>query len=195
MSGPKRFLLVVFLLLVTNGLTGGYLTYLSWNARNESEQALEQKNRQVLELRQKLADSRSELDSLSTWSSFIQMQQDLNAINQEINELNFGLALGHVVELEKAVGSGDLGLQFSAEKDRLLPLLDECRRALVGKSETARVYLVEFNQRAFEILSGISPLGREPEAEPETWEEAQPQELPQDEVSEESSGEGQGHDA
>ena len=178
MSGPKRFLLVVFLLLITNAITAGYLTYLSWNARQESERELASKAQRADELRQELVDSRKELDKLSTWSSFIEMQQDLNSINQEINELNYGLALGHIEDLEKAVESGELGTQFAQEKGRLLPLLDECRRALVGKSETARVYLVEFNQRAFEILSGISPLG-----EPATWEEARP-EAPAEETEE-----------
>jgi hypothetical protein len=131
-----------------------------------------------LEIIKELAAAREQLKELEGWREFVQVQHDLNAINKEINALNFGNALSRLDQLVDDVSSGALGPRFQEGRDELIPSLEACVRGLRRKNERARSHLVEFNQKALELLSGFRTLDPVPteESAPAAAAEAAPPE-------------------
>ncbi len=158
--------LVVALLALTNG---GTFLWRHLQCRNDARQLQHQITRLQIEaqrLNQQLAESRARVEQMQVWAQFGQLQRSLNTINDELNNLNFGLAQESVDLLATAIQNGTYGSQLTQHADRLLALLDEVRAAIRQKDErTARRLLIEFNRAALEVLSGFAPLEEEPEAQ------------------------------
>ena len=158
--------LVVALLALTNGTT---FVWKHLQCRENQQQLHRQITRLQIEaqrLHQQLAEARARIEQMQVWARFGQLQRSLNTINDELNNLNFGLAQESIDLLATAIQNGTYGSQLTQHADRLLALLDEVRAAIRQKDErTARRLLIEFNRTALEILSGFAPLEKEAEAQ------------------------------
>ena len=180
----KRFLLILGILLLTNV---GTFFFAHWQCREKLEgkqQLIEQATDRSQELEAQLAAKEQELSRLRVWGDFIAIQEDLNRINEQINQLNFGPT-------------------FRKHRSRLEPLLVEAQQALRNRSDRARTHLVEFNREAFGILSGLEPVERDlaptpapptPEPEGEEAEVSSEEDRPEDPTGEPESGEGPDED-
>ena len=160
MSAFKRFLVVLLVLVLTNA--GTYL-FSKWQCREqlEGQQALlAQAAQRTSAVEAELATAESELSRLRVWGDFIAIQQDLNRVSDEMNQLNFGNALDGVDAIIASLEAGTYGSTFREHKSRLLPILVEAKQALRNRSDAARRSLVQFNQAAFTVLSGLGPMQR-----------------------------------
>ncbi|MDX1631364.1 MAG: hypothetical protein R3234_05865 [Thermoanaerobaculia bacterium] len=187
MSSFKRFLAVFAILVLTN--VGTYF-FAHWQCQEKLEgkqQLIDQAAERNRETRAELEAAEQELSRLRVWGDFIEIQQDLNRINDQINQLNFGNALEGIDEVMSDLEAGDYGTTFRKHRSRLEPLLLEAKQALRNRSDRAREDLVEFNREAFGILSGLEPVeerstsGDSPsrsETEPEAGEDPTGPEVP-----------------
>ena len=167
MSTLKRFLVILLLVILTN--VGTYL-FAQWQCREQiegQEALLAQAAEQTREVQSRLDQADEELSRLRVWGDFIAIQQDLNRVNDQMNQLNFGNALDGVDAIIANLESGAYGSTFREHRSRLLPLLMDAKQALRNRSDRARGALVEFNEAAFTILSGLDPMASTPAPEPE----------------------------
>lgn len=183
MSTFKRFLAVLAILALTN--VGTYL-FARWQCQEKLEgrqQLIDQAAERNQEVRAELEAARQELSRLRVWGDFIEIQQTLNRVNDQINRLNFGNALQGIDELIANLEAGNYGPTFRKHRSRLEPILVEAKQALRNRSDRARDHLVEFNREAFGILSGLDPVEKSlaprstpPEDDSENEEEVTPEE-------------------
>lgn len=173
MSFAKQLLVLLVVLLLTNAATFAFVAWRCHRELEDQQRLAATVAERATRLEEKLDQAEEELERLSVWGDFIRLQQDLNAIDAHINRLNFGNAISAIDGVAEEIRLGGYGELFRERRAELLPLLEEAERQLRAKREVARQVLVEFNDRAFEILSGISVSAeRRPEARP--LEEASP---------------------
>ena len=161
-----RVLLAIGVLVVTNLATFGFAT---WRCRQEAEgqrrlMATAQQRAQAQDT--EMAALRQRLDRLQVWGELIELQQDVNAAHASINRLNFGDALAIVDRVQRRLDGGEYGTLFRERRAELVPHLDLARQALRGADSSAHGHLVELDQRAFQILAGVSSPGDFPGALP-----------------------------
>jgi hypothetical protein len=164
MSALGRTLLALGLLVITNLGTFGYAT---WRCRQEAQG--QQRLLAEAQQRQQTAETdtaalRQRLDRLKVWGEFIELQQDVNGVHAIINQLNFGNAIQAVDGIAQRLQLGQYGQLFQQHRPELLPLLDRAKQELRATNAGARNALVEFDQRAFAILAGVSAPGELPGA-------------------------------
>jgi cell division septation protein DedD len=152
--------------LVTNLATFGYAT---WRCRQEAQgqqrlMATAEQRAQAQET--EMAALRQRLDRLQVWGELIELQQDVNAAHASINRLNFGDALAIVDRVQRRLDGGEYGTLFRERRAELVPHLDLARQALRSADSSAHGHLVELDQRAFQILAGVSSPGDFPGALP-----------------------------
>lgn len=194
MSAFKRVLLIFLLVILTN--VGTFL-FAHWQCRKQlegQEALLTQTSQRTQEVQAELDEAERELSRLRVWGDFISIQQDLNRVNDEINQLNFGNALGGVDEIIANLDSGAYGSTFREHRSRLLPILTDAKQALRSRSDRARGDLVRFNEEAFTVLSGLGStrIDADPGAPEPLPVEDEAGEVPVDEPADEASeGEGE----
>jgi hypothetical protein len=161
-----RTLLAIGVLLVTNLATFGYAT---WRCRQEAawqQRLMETAGQRAQTQEAEIASLRQRLDRLQVWGELIELQQDVNAAHASINRLNFGDALAIVDRIQRRLDGGEYGTLFTERRAELVPHLDLARQALRNADSAAHGYLVELDQRAFQILAGVSSPGDFPGALP-----------------------------
>lgn len=161
-----RTLLAIGVLVVTNLATFGYAT---WRCRQEAEgqqRLMATAQQRAAAQDAEMATLRQRLDRLQVWGELIELQQDVNAAHSSINRLNFGDALAIVDRVQRRLDAGEYGDLFKQRRAELVPHLDLARQALRNADSTAHGHLVELDQRAFQILAGVSSPGDFPGALP-----------------------------
>jgi hypothetical protein len=158
MSTVFRVLIVLVLLLFTNLAT---FLFFTWRCRQEL--AGEARLRESLSERAAAAEAeragaQRELERLSVWGHFIELQQQLNEVERDLERLNFGNALERLDRLARAIEGGELGDALRERRGEVLSPLTAARQALrATQVAQARRHLTEVNERAFSVLSGIAP--------------------------------------
>ncbi len=161
MSKGKWIFIVLTLLIATNIITFGWTTFRYREEIQQREDTIRNLEKQIVKIGKEQAELKATLKRLQIWESFITVQRDLGKINSEINDLNFGNAIRMIESLKKKIRSGELGEQFKKHEEKLLAILDHAIQQLKNKNEDARDSLIAFNESAFRILAGISPLAGE----------------------------------
>ncbi len=161
MSKGKWIFIVLTLLVATNIITFGWTTFRYREEIQQREDTIRNLEKQIVKIGKEQAELKATLKRLQIWESFITVQRDLGKINSEINDLNFGNAIRMIESLKKKIRSGELGEQFKKHEEKLLAILDHAIQQLKNKNEDARDSLIAFNESAFRILAGISPLAGE----------------------------------
>ena len=177
MSKGKWVFVVATLLVTTNMITYGIAFFRCQDEKLAMQREIDRLQGEVAKVRALHDQTQKELEKLKVWENFINIQHKLNAINEAINALNYGIAIDHLKELQKSIREGCLGEAFARNQEELAGILQACIDGLKAKDERARIQLVKFNERLFQILAGMSPL-KPPE---------QPEALPSEERSESPS--------
>jgi hypothetical protein len=162
----SKTLLAIGVLLLTNLATFGFAT---WRCHQEAQgqqrlMATVEQRAQAQEA--EMTSLRQRLDRLQVWGELIELQQDVNAAHASINRLNFGDALAIVDRIQRRLDAGEYGTLFKERRAELVPHLDLARQALRAADSAAHGHLVELDQRAFQILAGVSSPGDFPGALP-----------------------------
>lgn len=173
-----KILLAVGLVVVTNLATFGFAT---WRCRQETagqERLLAAAQQKAQQTELEMARQQQRLSRLQVWGELIELQQDVNGAHASINRLNFGDALALVDRIQRRLEGGEYGDLFQQHRDQLLPHVDLARRALRAADATAHGHLVDLDQRAFQILAGVSTPGDFPGAGPAPTPELAPSPAP-----------------
>jgi hypothetical protein len=153
-----RAIFFVVLLLITNLLTFGYSYNRCKQEKIQLQTQLQSTIREGDQLYVRYKSAESELQQLQVWKSFVQLQRDLNQLVQEIEKLNFGVAIQQLDTITGNVRSGKYGSQLQSNQNEFLPVLQQARVSLEQKDEQgARASLAEFNRRVLQLFSGVSP--------------------------------------
>jgi hypothetical protein len=154
-----KIVLALGLLVVTNLATFGFAT---WRCRQEAtgqQRLLATAEQEAQRTAAEMARLQQRLSQLQVWGELIELQQDVNAAHASINRLNFGDALGAVDRIQRRLEAGEYGELFQRQRDELNPHLELARRALRAADASAHGHLVDLDQRAFQILAGVSAPG------------------------------------
>jgi hypothetical protein len=160
-----KIVLAAVLLVLTNLATFGYAT---WRCRQEAtgqQRLLATAEQEAQRTQSEMAKMRQRLSQLQVWGELIELQQDVNAAHASMNRLNFGDALGVVDRVQRRLEAGEYGELFQRHRDELNPHLELARRALRAADASAHGHLVDLDQRAFQILAGVSSPGDFPSAQ------------------------------
>ncbi len=158
MSKGKWVFVVATLLVTTNMITYGIAFFRCQDEKLAMQREIERLQGEVARVRAIHDQTQKELKKLKVWENFINIQHQLNAINEAINALNYGIAIDHLKELQQSIREGRLGEAFARNQEELVGILQACIDGLKAKDERARIQLVKFNERLFQILAGMSPL-------------------------------------
>ena len=158
MSKGKWVFVVATLLVTTNMITYGIAFFRCQDEKLAMQREIDRLQGEVAKVRALHDQTQKELKKLKVWENFINIQHRLNAINEAINALNYGIAIDHLKELQKSIREGRLGEAFARNQEELVGILQACIDGLKAKDERARIQLVKFNERLFQILAGMSPL-------------------------------------
>lgn len=158
MSRGKWIFIVITLLFVTNLINYGLSFYHYQEKENLFQEKINDSNAKLGSYEITKKRLQKELERLKVWKTFIQIQQELYNIKQAIHNLNFGIAISQLEAMKQQLKDGKFGPQFNEHKDELIEILDECMAGLKRKNEKIESQLTVFNEKSFEILSGISPM-------------------------------------
>ena len=168
-------ILIIIVALALGGLAVfGYAEYRCREKTEALNQELEtaRKNWQDLHSRYKVMEA--DFNRLEVWKTFIQVQRDLDTIEENINQLNFGNAIALINGLANRIRTGKLNGELQSAD--LTSVLDQAKQELLQKNEhAARASLMRFNREIFEKISGVSPLDLEQPQSAFTPSEASPQ--------------------
>jgi hypothetical protein len=154
-------ILIIVVALALGGLAVfGYSEYRCKQKTQAIQAELETARKNWQDLHSRFKAMEADFSRLEVWKAFIQVQRDLDAIEESINQLNFGNAIGLINGLADRIRSGRLDGQLQSSE--LVSALDQAKQALMEKDEhAARVSLMRFNREIFEKISGVSPLDLE----------------------------------
>lgn len=161
MSRGKWVLVVLTLLVTTNVITFGVAYYRFQEEKRSLETTIDQLRGDLLQIQEERKKTLEELRKLKVWEHFINIQHELNAVNEAINHLNYGIAIEQLQKLQESINQGRLGETFDPYREELVGILQQTIDGLKNKEDRARNHLVEFNERLFQILAGISPIQKE----------------------------------